>query len=122
MSKLSIQCSQGSPRILPSVLLLGMVNSYRLVKNFKHISLVRLKRGDDGKFADADIAKILHDATDAPAGSFRGQGTPSVLRIAEIMGIEQSRQWGLCTMNEFRKFLGLRRAYSMFCDIYFELT
>ncbi|KAF9466792.1 heme peroxidase [Collybia nuda] len=68
-----------------------------------------LSRLPDGRFADADIAKILHDATEAPAGSFRGQGTPEVLRIAEIMGMEQSRKWGLCTMNEFRKFLGLRQ-------------
>jgi hypothetical protein len=73
--------------------------------------LLRIKRGPDGKFSDDDIARILQDATDCAAGAFRGKGTPEVLRIAEIMGIEQARRWGLCTMNEFRKFLGLRRAY-----------
>lgn len=47
------------------------------------------------------------------------------MRVVEIMGIEQARQWGACTvsaadsstelwkltrkqMNEFRKFMGLR--------------
>lgn len=37
------------------------------------------------------------------------------------MGIEQARQWGLCTMNEFRAFLGLRRALSSFLNN-FQLT
>ncbi|RDB14949.1 Psi-producing oxygenase A [Hypsizygus marmoreus] len=68
-----------------------------------------LKRGPDGKFSDDDLANILHTATENPAGAFRGRGTPGVLRLVEIMGIEQSRAWGLCTMNEFRKFLGLKQ-------------
>jgi linoleate 10R-lipoxygenase len=51
----------------------------------------------------------LQGAIERPAGSFRGRGTPGVLRLIEIMGIEQARQWGVCTMNEFRKFLGLKR-------------
>ncbi|RDB16366.1 Psi-producing oxygenase A [Hypsizygus marmoreus] len=67
-----------------------------------------LSRGEDGKFSDDDLADVLQCATENPAGAFRGQGTPEVLRIAEIAGIEQARKWGLCTMNEFRKFLGLR--------------
>ncbi|KNZ76883.1 Psi-producing oxygenase C [Termitomyces sp. J132] len=67
-----------------------------------------LKRGPDGTFSDGDLAEILYSATDNPAGAFRGRGTPSVLRLVEILGIEQSRAWGVCTMNEFRKFLGLR--------------
>jgi linoleate 10R-lipoxygenase len=50
----------------------------------------------------------LQGAIERPAGSFRGRGTPGVLRLIEIMGIEQARQWGVCTMNEFRKFLGLK--------------
>jgi len=68
-----------------------------------------LKRGPDGKFSDDDLADILHTAIENPAGAFRGRGTPPVLRLVEIMGIEQSRAWGVCTMNEFRKFLGLKQ-------------
>ncbi|KAJ8518487.1 hypothetical protein ONZ45_g4459 [Pleurotus djamor] len=68
-----------------------------------------LKRGPDGKFSDDDLARILHEATINPAGTFRGRGTPPVLRLVEIMGMEQARLWGVCTMNEFRKFLGLKQ-------------
>jgi len=69
-----------------------------------------LIRGPDGKFSDDAIADILHSATENPAGAYRARGTPGVLRIVEILGIEQARQWGVCSMNEFRKFLGLKSA------------
>ncbi|KAK7036088.1 heme peroxidase [Favolaschia claudopus] len=68
-----------------------------------------LKRGADGKFSDDAIANILLHATESPAGAYRARGTPGVLRIVEILGILQARQWGVCTMNEFREFLGLKR-------------
>ncbi|KAJ6607611.1 heme peroxidase [Mycena sp. CBHHK59/15] len=68
-----------------------------------------LQRGADGKFSDDDIAKVLHDATESPAGAYGARNTPSVLRVIEIMGIMQARQWGVCTMNEFRAFLGLKQ-------------
>ncbi|KAG6917742.1 hypothetical protein DXG01_001280 [Tephrocybe rancida] len=67
-----------------------------------------LQRGPDGTFNDDELAAILHAATEQPGSAFRGRGTPPVLRLVEIMGIEQSRAWGVCTMNEFRKFLGLK--------------
>lgn len=69
----------------------------------------RLKRGPDGAFSDDDIARVLQDATDTPAAAYRAQGTPSVLRVIEIMGIVQGRAWGVCSMNEFRQFLGLKK-------------
>ncbi|KAL5536114.1 hypothetical protein ACEPAF_4219 [Sanghuangporus sanghuang] len=68
-----------------------------------------LKRQADGSFADDDLAGILHDATEKCAGAYRARGTPEALRIIEIMGIRQAREWGCCTMNEFRKFLGLKQ-------------
>ncbi|KAJ7704765.1 heme peroxidase [Mycena rosella] len=68
-----------------------------------------LQRGPDGKFSDDAIAKILLDATESPAGAYGARGTPGVLRVIEIMGILQARQWGVCTMNEFRQFLGLKQ-------------
>ncbi|KAL0959662.1 hypothetical protein HGRIS_011364 [Hohenbuehelia grisea] len=67
-----------------------------------------LTRGPDGRFSDDDLANILQKATSHPAGAFRGRGTPPVLRLVEIMGMEQARRWGVCTMNEFRKYLGLK--------------
>jgi linoleate 10R-lipoxygenase len=37
------------------------------------------------------------------------------MRVVEIIGIEQARFWGVCTMNEFRQFLGLRRTLALCC-------
>ncbi|KAI0732597.1 heme peroxidase [Fomitopsis betulina] len=68
-----------------------------------------LKRQDDGTFNDDDLANLLHDSTEKVAGAYRARGTPACLRIIEILGIEQARKWGVCTMNEFRVFLGLKR-------------
>ncbi|KAJ7584626.1 heme peroxidase [Mycena floridula] len=68
-----------------------------------------LVRGPDGKFSDDKLAEILHNATENPAGAYGAQGTPACLRVIEMMGIMQARQWGVCTMNEFRKFLGLKQ-------------
>lgn len=78
-----------------------------------------------GAFDSAELAAILQNATGASASSFKARGIPEVMRIIEIMGIEQSRRWGTCTvrvssltnemvlmplpqMNEFRKFMGLK--------------
>ncbi|KAI0071441.1 heme peroxidase [Panus rudis PR-1116 ss-1] len=67
-----------------------------------------LKRGPDVAFNDDDLARVLQDATESMAGSYRARGTPEVLRIIEMVGMEQTRSWGVCTMNEFRRFLGLK--------------
>ncbi|KDQ52925.1 hypothetical protein JAAARDRAFT_162433 [Jaapia argillacea MUCL 33604] len=68
-----------------------------------------------GKFSDAALAKILQDATEWSASAFKARGTPEVLRVIEIMGIEQSRSWGACSLNEFRKFMGLKE-YDNFAE------
>lgn len=67
-----------------------------------------LKR-TNGRFSDDDLARILHDATEKPAGAYRARGSPACLRLVEMLGMVQARQWGVCTMNEFREFLGLKR-------------
>jgi len=67
-----------------------------------------LQRGPDGKFSDDDLAKVLQDATEHVAGSYRARGTTPSLRVIEIMTMQQARSWGVCTMNEFRKYLGLK--------------
>lgn len=58
----------------------------------------RLTR-DGGRFKDADLAKILQNATAAPASAFKARGTPEVLRVIEILSIEQGRKWGVCTVR-----------------------
>ncbi|KAF8880494.1 heme peroxidase [Infundibulicybe gibba] len=67
-----------------------------------------LKRLPSGAFADDDLARLIQDATSWYAGAFRAMGTPAAMKVIEVMGIEQSRAWGSCSMNEFRKFMGLK--------------
>jgi hypothetical protein len=56
-----------------------------------------LKRDGKGRFNDADLAKILQDATEWRAREFGARGTPEVLRVIEIMGMKQARSWGTCS-------------------------
>ncbi|CCM06203.1 uncharacterized protein FIBRA_08446 [Fibroporia radiculosa] len=67
-----------------------------------------LTRGPDGRYNDADLAKILHDATEAPACAFGARRTPEVFRVIEVLAMQQARTWGACSLNEFRKFMGLK--------------
>lgn len=55
----------------------------------------------------------MKDATTNVAGSFGARGVPPVLRVVEILAIQEARAWGVCSLNEFRKFMGLKRAYSL---------
>jgi linoleate 10R-lipoxygenase len=68
-----------------------------------------LVRGADGKFSDEDLARVLQEATKQPAQRFGARGTPGALRHVEIASMNQARKWNVCTMNDFREFLGLRR-------------
>ena len=68
-----------------------------------------MKRGADGSFADDDIANVLQSATETAAGAYRARGHPAVFRVIEVMSMIQGRQWGVCSMNEFREFLGLKK-------------
>ncbi|GJJ13725.1 hypothetical protein Clacol_007981 [Clathrus columnatus] len=82
------------------------------IEDFVPAVVMLLKRGPDGSFSDDDIAKVLQDATESMAGAFRGQGTSGVFRLIEMVAMEQARQWGVCSFNEFREFLGLKRLKS----------
>ncbi|KIM34230.1 hypothetical protein M408DRAFT_59813 [Serendipita vermifera MAFF 305830] len=77
-------------------------------KDVRHWTFAGLERDADGKFKDDDLSKICMDATLHPAGAFKARGTPHVMRTVEIMTIAMARRWGVCTLNEFRKSLGLR--------------
>ncbi|KAJ1306560.1 hypothetical protein OPQ81_007561 [Rhizoctonia solani] len=61
-----------------------------------------------GRFRDSDLAELLHDAVENVSGAFSARNTPEVLKIVEVLGISQARKWGVCTLNEFRKFIGLK--------------
>jgi hypothetical protein len=71
-------------------------------KGDTHPWIYSINREADGRFCDADLAKILQDATDAPAADFGARGTPEVLRIIELLSIEQGRKWGVCTVSLLR--------------------
>lgn len=68
----------------------------------------KLKRGVDGAFKDADLVNILTAATDTVSGAFGARNTPVALKVIEMLGIEQGRQWGLASLNEFRQFFKLK--------------
>ena len=57
---------------------------------------------------------ILECSTAEPAAAFGARGIPAIMRVNEIMGLEQSRRWGICSLNEFRKFLGLKSKLELF--------
>ncbi|OAX41520.1 heme peroxidase [Rhizopogon vinicolor AM-OR11-026] len=79
-------------------------------------NLQRQKGGpSDGAFKDSDLANTLMDATSHHAAAFGARGTPSVMRLHEVMGIEANRAWGVCSLNDFRKFLGLK-TYTSFLE------
>lgn len=65
------------------------------------------------RYPDAVLANALQNATATPAAAFKARGVPHVLRVIEILGIEQARKWGCCSLNDFRRFLGLK-PYSTF--------
>ncbi|KAI0260103.1 linoleate diol synthase [Gloeopeniophorella convolvens] len=83
--------------------------------DISHWTFGNLQRGEDGKFKDSELAAIIKNATEHPASAFGAKNTPHVMRLHEIMGIESNRRWGVCSLNEFRKFLGLK-PYASFLE------
>ncbi|KAF7978375.1 hypothetical protein HWV62_751 [Athelia sp. TMB] len=72
-----------------------------------------LRRGVDGRVDDADIARVLQDATESVACSTGARSIPPSLRVIEMMAMKKARDWKVCSLNDFRNFLGLK-AYSSF--------
>lgn len=76
--------------------------------NRRQRNFARIRRGSDARFSDEDLAHVLHAATEQVAGAVRGRGMPPSFRPREVALIEQARVWKVGTLNEFRKFLGLK--------------
>ena len=74
----------------------------------------RLQRQENGGFKDSELAWWIKNATEHPASAFKARGTPEVMKLHEIMGITSNRRWGVCSLNDFRKFLGLKRKLCLF--------
>ena len=75
-----------------------------------------LKRGQDGKFDDAELVNIMKESMEDPAGLFGARMVPKALRMIEIAGILTSRKWNLASLNEMRNFFGLKK-HDSFEDI-----
>ena len=68
----------------------------------------QLKRGEDGKFSDDRLVELLTEAIEDTAGSFGANNVPKALKAVEILGMNQARYWNCGSLNEFRKFFGLK--------------
>lgn len=60
------------------------------------------------RYDDKLLAGYLQKATSVPAAAFKARGVPHVMRVIEILGIQQARKWGCASLNDFRRFLGLK--------------
>ncbi|KAF2628738.1 heme peroxidase [Macroventuria anomochaeta] len=69
-----------------------------------------------GYFNDADLVRVLTEATEDTAASFGARQVPVVLRVIEVMGIQQARAWGVASLNEVRRHFGMN-AHKSFFDI-----
>lgn len=109
-------------------------------------TFAHLQRQEDGTFRDEDLVNILTEAIEDVAGlcplfflsffsffflllldylwnygshvsgSFGPRNIPKALRAVEILGIQQARKWNCGSLNEFRKFFGLK-PYDTFEEI-----
>ncbi|EXK24073.1 hypothetical protein FOMG_19185 [Fusarium oxysporum f. sp. melonis 26406] len=83
-----------------------------------------LTRLEDGRFPDAELVRLLQTGTENVAGkyscnglgAFGARNIPHVFKALEVYGIQQGRQWGLATLNEFRLFFKLK-PYTTFADM-----
>jgi linoleate 8R-lipoxygenase/9,12-octadecadienoate 8-hydroperoxide 8R-isomerase len=66
-----------------------------------------LQRNEDGTFPDQPLVDILVASIEDCANAFGPNRVPEIMRAIEVLGIEQSRAWNLCSLNEFRKYFGL---------------
>jgi Animal haem peroxidase len=75
-----------------------------------------LKRKSDGRFDDEEMVNILTGSTEDVAGAFGPKNVPLVMKLIDVMGIDQARKWNVCTLNEFRNFFKLE-PHRTFADI-----
>ncbi|XPS69327.1 hypothetical protein M3J09_001604 [Ascochyta lentis] len=66
-----------------------------------------LQRQPGGAFKDADLVRVLTEATEDTAASFGPRQIPVALKVIEVMGIRQARAWGVASLNEVRRHFGM---------------
>lgn len=65
----------------------------------KQTTIFGLHRGEDGRYNDDELSKVLLDAIEAPAHHFGARSVPEAMRIVEILSMEQARSWGCCSVR-----------------------
>ncbi|OTB07391.1 hypothetical protein M426DRAFT_71767 [Hypoxylon sp. CI-4A] len=75
-----------------------------------------LRRGEDGTYPDDDLVDFLASSIEDVAGAFGANQVPNAMRVIEILGITQAREWHVATLNEFRGHFGLKK-HDTFEDI-----
>ncbi|KAG4035571.1 hypothetical protein MFRU_001g03400 [Monilinia fructicola] len=75
-----------------------------------------LNRLSDGSYDDESLVSIFQSSVEDLSGAFGAANIPPIMRSIEILSIMQSRSWNMCTLNEFRKFVGLT-PHQSFADI-----
>ncbi|KAF1994656.1 heme peroxidase [Amniculicola lignicola CBS 123094] len=102
-------------KLNPKELLLGLLTFEKNVPDDPKLrTFAGLQRDPKtGRFDDAAMVQVLQDAIEEPAGLFGARMVPKALRVVEILGILQSRKWGMASLNEFRDSFGLKRHKTM---------
>lgn len=62
------------------------------------------------------LQSMYHDRKLMTTGAFGANNTPTCLKAVTVLGMQQARKWGLGSLNEFRKFFGLK-TYDTFEEI-----
>lgn len=75
-----------------------------------------LMRGENGNFSDDELVDLICDSIEDVAGAFGANHIPKVMKSIEILGMRQARAWDVASLNEFRKFFGLK-AHKSFEDV-----
>jgi hypothetical protein len=70
----------------------------------------------DGYYDDDDLVAVVGAAIDDVAHELGAHSVPKSMRAVEILGIMQARRWNVCTLNEFREALRLKK-YETFEDL-----
>ncbi|KAJ3798492.1 linoleate diol synthase [Lentinula aff. detonsa] len=91
--------------LTPRDFVMGAKKAMGNLPDVSHWTFGNLQRQEDGTFKDEDLADLLKNAFVSLRGNIVYR---KCMRLHEIMGITQNRAWGVCSLNDFRKYLGLK--------------
>ncbi len=88
----------------------GSINLFFVYKH-ADILVVSLRKGKNG-YSNHGLLTILRDATDHVAGTPGAGGIALCMKSYQTKIIQRAREWNVCSLNEFRRSLGLEREYN----------